>query len=162
MRDAGTAVWSATTSLATTRFPDAQAAADTITAWRDLLETCRRHGWVLLGSGTRVQGLRTSPGTAAVDRAAVALVDRLADLTRPRGRAEPTASRDPAEQGMPGGGGRRAAGRRTVEGPQRTGGPDRGPGGFPEHHAGLGAAGLTDPAVDRRGVAGRSRVHPRT
>ena len=99
MRDAGTAVWSATTSLATTRFPDAQAAADTITAWRDLLETSRRHGWVLLGSGTRVQGLRTSPGTTAVDRAAVALVDRLADLTRPRGRAEPTASREPAVQG---------------------------------------------------------------
>ena len=99
MRDAGTAVWSATTSMATTRFPDPQTAADTITAWRDLLETSRRHGWVLLGSGTRVEGLRTSPGTTAVDRAAVALVDRLADLTRPRGRAEPTATREPTEPG---------------------------------------------------------------
>lgn len=83
--DASRQVLAAGVALERKRFPDALAAKQAVTAWRDLRRALHHHGKQLFGSDVKITGVRASRCADQRDVAAVRLIDELATAGRRSG-----------------------------------------------------------------------------
>ena len=77
LHDASRRILAGSVAVERDRFADRAAAAQAVSAWRDLLHALNRHGWQLFGSDVRVTGFRGSRAADPREIVALHLIDEL-------------------------------------------------------------------------------------